>query len=252
MVVSSQALVRSLERWGEGRLRVVPNGVAATASMPSAPGPGRPKTRIQVRREHGLGEGPVIVFVGSFQPWHRVDLLVDAVAGIADGPCPQLLLVGDGPSRAGVLDRVRELGLADRVHAPGRVPPDSLPRLLAAADLGVVPGTNSWGQPMKLVEYAAAGLPAVAPDLPPVREVVVPGRTGLLFPQGDLAGLQSSLEKLLLDPVLRACMAEAGQEAAREWSWRERALALLPVLEEVAEGAGSPASSASPSQRRSA
>ncbi|HUH12245.1 MAG TPA: glycosyltransferase family 4 protein [Longimicrobiales bacterium] len=225
LVVSSAALADALAPWGSDRIHVVPNGVDLVAF--ERPG------RAAARRELGLDDAFVAAFVGSFQPWHRLDLLMEAAAAL-EGPLrPRLLLVGDGPGREAALARAGRLGIRDRVIAPGAVPPGEVPRLLAAADAGVLPGSNGWGQPMKLVEYAAAGLPAVAPDLAPVREVLRPGQTGLLFAPGDGEALRDDLARLAADPVLRDRLGGAARAASLGWSWRERARALARVLEEA-------------------
>lgn len=222
LVTSSAAQARALEEWGSGRLHVVPNGADPEAFEGT--------DRAAVRRELGLDGEVVAVFVGSFLPWHRVELLVEAVAITPTGLRPRLLLVGDGPGREPALATAARLGLADWVIAPGAVPATEVPRLLCAADIGVLPGSNSWGQPMKLVEYAAAGLAAIAPDLAAVRELLRPGETGLTFAPGDAHALADALVRLSADRALRSRLGETAR-TEQGWSWRERARALTGVLE---------------------
>jgi glycosyltransferase involved in cell wall biosynthesis len=98
-------------------------------------------------------------------------------------------------------------------------------------DIGVVPHSNEYGHPMKLVEYAAAGVPAVAPDLPPIREAIEPGKTGLLFAPGDAADLARVLSRLAGDPALRRRLGdEAQRRVAAGASWSDRARALVADL----------------------
>jgi glycosyltransferase involved in cell wall biosynthesis len=125
--------------------------------------------------------------------------------------------------------------VSDRVVSLGALPPAQIPLALAACDVGVLPGSNEYGQPMKLLEYAAAGLATVAPDLPPVRQLVVDGRTGLLFPPGDVDGLAGAIGRLLNDEALRHRLGTAARRrVAGNGDWRERGRELAAVAERVA------------------
>jgi glycosyltransferase involved in cell wall biosynthesis len=217
--VSSHALRERMIQEGlpSAKLRVIPNGVDAAAYATA--------DRDAERRQLRLEGRCVVGFVGSFQPWHRVELLVQAVALLAHERA-HLLLVGDGPGRAEALAAVHRLGLGSRTTAPGAVPPSRVPGLVAACDVGVLPGSNDYGHPMKLLEYAAAGLPAVAPDLAPVREVVRAGVTGLLFLPGDVQALSRALMSLLADEPLRRRLGASARQLAADATWAERARVL--------------------------
>lgn len=82
---------------------------------------------------------------------------------------------------------------------------DDVPALLAQAQIACLPSYRE-GLPKALLEAAAAGLPLVATDVPGCREVVVPGRNGLLVPARDAAALAEALGRLIEDPALRARM----------------------------------------------
>ena len=73
------------------KLLVVPNGVDPRAYV---------NRREELRQRFGLEARCVLGFVGSFQPWHRVDLLVDALGALIAQRPVHLMLVGEGPGRA--------------------------------------------------------------------------------------------------------------------------------------------------------
>lgn len=79
----------------------------------------RARSRAAARLELGLDDAPIVAFVGSFQPWRRLDLLLEAAAAIPGAARPCLLLVRDEPQRQTALDSASRLGLAERVLAPG-------------------------------------------------------------------------------------------------------------------------------------
>jgi glycosyltransferase involved in cell wall biosynthesis len=215
LTVSSFALQSRLV--GEGvprdKISVIANGVD-----PACYGANH---REVTRDELGLGSEPTLVFVGSFQPWHHVELLVESLARLM--PTPRLLLAGDGPGLAPALARARSLGVCDRIVTLGRLQQTRIPPVLAAGDIGVLPESNEYGQPMKLLEYAAAGLAIVAPDLPPVRAIIDDGVTGLLFPPGDVAGLTRAIDRLLRDSATRTGLGvQARRRIAGTAGWAER------------------------------
>lgn len=224
LVVSSHVLRVRLADEGvpADKVHVVPNGVDPVAYAGV--------DRDAIRRRLGLQTACVIGFAGSFQPWHRVELLVEALALLDAESAVRLLLLGDGPKRPDALAAARRLGLERRITAPGALAPEELPAYVAACDIGAVPASNDYGQPMKLMDYAAAGLPAVAPDLAPVREIVQDGVTGVLFPPGDVRALSVALARLIRNPALRRAMGDCARRIAEEGSWRVRAQQFVSLV----------------------
>ena len=118
--------------------------------------------RGEARRALGLPESATVVaYAGGLLPWKGVDLLVDAARRL-----PELLFVVAGGMDADVA-RLRERGGdLPNVRIAGFQPPERVPLLLAAADLGVVPNRSQpaisarYTSPLKVFEAMAAGLPA--------------------------------------------------------------------------------------------
>lgn len=164
--------------------------------------------RADARRALGLPDDVgVALCAARLVPQKRHDVLLDAWRAVRGGPV--LLLAGDGPLRAGLEERVADLG--DRVRFLGAR--DDMPTLLAAADVAVL--TSDWeGLPMVVLEAMAAGLPVVATDVDGVREALGPRAdapaAGLLVPPGDPAAVAAALNGLA-DPRRRAALAAAGR-----------------------------------------
>lgn len=241
VIAVSPALAEMLTREGIPREKLVcvPNGVNVK-SFEMADGS-------SWRAAHRLQEGCVLGFVGSFQPWHRVELLIEAVALLAAGSRIHVMLGGDGPGLESVLSTAASRGVSS-VISVGPVPADAIPSLLAACDVGVLPHSNPYGDPMKLREYAAAGLPSVAPDLDPVRQVIEHNVTGLLFPLGDAESLAAALARLIADPALRRRLGEeARRRSVAGSSWIDRSRALVAA---AAHDSPSPARGAAAAEAR--
>ena len=163
-------------------------------------------------------------FVGTLKPWHAVEDLIEAFAGLhrQDGDA-QLLIVGDGPQRHILETKVVACGVHDAVDFHGAVAPAEVPPLLASMDVAVVPYSPIEGfyfSPLKLFEYMAAGRAIVAAAIGQMETFVVDGVTGLLYPPGDIACLTSALARLAADePLRRRLGAAARRVAVRDHTW---------------------------------
>lgn len=151
---------------------------------------------------HGL----LIGSVGRLVPVKNYALLLEAVARLANFRSCRLLLIGDGPERAGLERLAARLGLGSRVAFCGHR--DDVPQLLEQVDVFVLPSLSE-GMSNTLLEAMAAGLPVVASDVGGNRELIEPDRTGMLFRSGDVAALTGRLEQLLGSSELRARLGEA-------------------------------------------
>lgn len=177
--------------------------------------------RAGARRKWALDGHVVCGYLGAFVPWHAIDQFVYRIADrLAEAPHLKLLLVGDGATFPEVSAFVKKRGLEDRVVLSGRVPHDDVPGLLAAMDMAILPSAGDYTSPVKLFEFMACGVPPVAPDFSPIREVLAEGKTGWMFPAGNLevaAGtvLQRSQDTAGLQRVGAA--ARAYITAERQW-----------------------------------
>ena len=211
------------------RLFVVPNGVHLEAFENPDP--------VAARRALGLADvpGPVLGFVGYYRPWHRLDLVVDALAA-PELDQAHLVLIGEGPVEEELRQRSRERGVSERVHFAGARDHAQIPALLPAFDVGLVPAINPYASPLKLHEYMAAGLPSVAPDQPNLKEVLTSGEQALLFTPGDGDGLCSALVELVGNAQLRRRMGRCARETLveRDLTWRGNVRRVMSALEGLA------------------
>lgn len=188
----------------------------------------RPRPRAEVLG--GLGVDPsalVVVFVGSFLPWHRAEALVGALASAGIDRPWHLLLLGDGPRLPATLEAAGRHGVAARVTSTGHLPPEAVGAHLRVADIAVLPATNAYGNPMKLVEYLAAGTAVVAPRQATVTELCTHDRTAWLFTPDDPAALADALRTVATDDDLRRRLAGAAASAAADLRWDRQAARLV-------------------------
>jgi glycosyltransferase involved in cell wall biosynthesis len=214
------------------RIVVIPNGVDVELFHPDFDSQA-------IRKTLRLEDGPVIGFVGGFQAWHGIDLLVDCFTQVLNEfPQAQLLLVGDGQIRSQIERRVNNLGIRSKVLFTGLLPQKEIPALLSAIDVGIVPypkiSQEIWFSPLKLYEYMAAGKAIVASKSGQIAEVIRHGINGLLTNPGDKDDLTRAINILLEDPEKRKQLGtNARSQAVAEHSWDHYTRRLENVYLEV-------------------
>ncbi len=158
-------------------------------------------------------------------------LLGAALAPLLDLPW-SLDIVGDGPARAEVEAALEPLG--SRIRYRGLLDEAGIAAALADSDLFVWPAVNeAFG--MALLEAQAMGVAVVAGASGGVAGIVVPGETGLLVPQGDVAAFAAALRPLVQDPEAQAAMGAAARaKVEREHDLPVAARRLTAALDRLA------------------
>jgi glycosyltransferase involved in cell wall biosynthesis len=178
-------------------------------------------------------DGPWVGWVGRMEePKKGLSTLLRAVPALAARhPAARLVLVGDGPARAGLEVLARELGVAGRVRFVGAR--QDAAALCGAFDVFALP--SLWeGFGMVLLEAMAAGVPAVASRVGGVPEVM--GETGVLVPPGDPAALAAALAGLLDRPAEVARLGEAAFRRARTFRLEDSVARVQEIYEECLGG----------------
>ena len=150
----------------------------------------------------------------------------------------RLLLVGGGPVREGILERAAQMGMRDALLAPGFVPFEEIPTLLALADIAVAlfPDTP-YGRsksPLKIYEAMAMQLPLVATAVGQPAEVL--SGCAELIPPSDTRALTQALERLLDEPTEAARLGkEARRRAVEKHDWKRLGAQVLQLYCDIAE-----------------
>jgi len=166
-----------------------------------------------LRRDLQLEGKRVIAFTGRLVPHKGVDVILEALTLLPRDVV--LLVLGAGPRLPSLVGQARRLRISDRVKFYSRVSDEDLPRYLALADVFVFPSQNRLeGFGLVVAEAMAVGLPVVIADMPGVREVIEPGREGLLVEPLLASDLAAKVTTLLNDEGLRQRMGAAGRAKA--------------------------------------
>ena len=202
------------------KITVMPNGVDLEMF-------GQPLERdAALAAELGLGDGPVIGFLGSFYPYEGLDDLIAAMPRIVGAvPDARLLMVGGGPAEAALRAQAEASPVADAIHFVGRVPHDQVDRYYALADVVYYPRKamrlTDLVTPLKPLEAMAQDKLVAASDVGGHRELIQNGVTGTLFPADDPAGLADAMAGVLGDRAgwpARRERARAFVRARHDWA----------------------------------
>lgn len=159
-------------------------------------------------------ETVTIGFVGRLVDQKGGEDLISAFAALTSEGAPvHLTVVGDGPLRPRLEERVRDLGLVGSVEFLG-FRPDAF-ELMAGMDIVAVP---SLFEPFGIVavEAMVQSRPVVASAVGGLTETVEDGVTGRLVPPGNPQRLADALRDLVRSSATRAQMGQAGRERALE------------------------------------
>jgi glycosyltransferase involved in cell wall biosynthesis len=171
----------------------------------------------ELRRTLGIsGQATVLALVGSLIERKGIDVVLRAMSELqrqSRGDV-HLVVLGDGPQESHLKQLSGELGLDRVVTFLGRRP-DAGAVLRDVADIAV---TAAWQEafPLNVLEAGFFGLPVVASDIPPHREGVREGVTGLLVPAGDHMELARALGRVIDDVPLRERLGAAAHAQVHE------------------------------------
>lgn len=185
------------------RVVSIPAGIDVAKFAPVA-------DRRPYRQELNIKDDEFVVgIVAVLRSWKGHQDLIEAVHRLlAEGVPAKLLIVGAGTQERNIRNRIRELGMEDRVVLTGYR--QDVPRLIAAMDCVALPSTASEATSQVLPQALAMKVPVIATDIGGLPEVVRDRETGLLVPPHDPAALSEALGWLYRHAAEARAMAERG------------------------------------------
>jgi glycosyltransferase involved in cell wall biosynthesis len=163
-----------------------------------------------IRKELGLPFSTIVGTVGRLTEQKGHKFLIEAASGI-EGVC--VAIAGDGHLRKELMDLAKRLKV--NCLFMGMLSPEKVPKFLKSLDIFCFP--SLWeGFGIALIEAMASGLPIIASDIPPHREVL--GDAGVYFPQGNVSALSYNINQLIENKTLREMLGEMAKERAELFS----------------------------------
>lgn len=213
----------------EKDLRVIPNGVNLDRFEDEV-------DDSAVREKYNIDKDTTVIgYIGTFVPWHRIDLLVDIYKTLSEKyEKLHVLLIGETyPNAVGLIDYVDKQGLNDKITFTGHVNMNDVPEYIATMDIAVLPHTAYYCSPLKLFEYMALKRAVVSIGTDPVKETMGEGE-GMTFEAGDMDAMQAAIELLIKEPDQRKQMGvNARHRIATEFTWDINAEKVYSLLQDT-------------------
>jgi L-malate glycosyltransferase len=155
----------------------------------------------------------VLMHASNFRPVKNIPAVIQVFAEVRKRLDAKLVMIGDGPEKAGAEQLARELDIQRDVLFLGNQ--DCMEELLPLADVFLLPSSSeSFG--LVALEAMSAEVPVVASNVGGLPEVVEHGQTGFLHDPGHTAGFVASVLRLLTQERLRRAMGRRARRMARE------------------------------------
>ncbi len=210
----------------------IPNGIDLKPFEQPAPRSARIDAKIE--------NGKYILFLGRLARRKGGDVLLRAIARLPASSQVVFVIAGTGDEEGVLRALAEQLNIGPRVRFVGRADGTEKMWLLQNALCVVMPSRVWEAFPLVLIEAFAAGKPVVGSDIPGIRDLIEPDRTGILVPEESDEALADVLQKLISKPDDARRMGEAARQTAKNFSWDAIAARHLSLY-----------ASLSPSRRRS-
>ncbi len=226
VVVPSRYLKKIVTMWNvpEDKIEVVYNAFASKEILES---------KEELRKQFGFedtdftsqnGQRKIIFSVGRLVPWKGFETLIEVMK---DFPNFKLLIAGDGPDKEKLEEKVKDLGLGDRVSLLGRLEQVELLKQIKASDVFVL-NTGYEGLSHQLLEVMSLGTPIVTTNIGGNPEVIENGKEGLLVEYNDGEKIKTSISFVMNNKTVVEGLAKNAKEKLKTFN-REK------MLGEIAE-----------------
>lgn len=212
VIAPSPGMREVMVRFGvDVEIDVVPNGVDLKPF----------KESIQPMERALFGYHPedvILVYTGRLGPEKNLPLLLRAFGGVLQAyDNVRLLVIGDGPERDNLEDRVHHMGIGEHINFTGMLPYEQIPSYLTMADAFVTASVTEV-HPLSVIEAMAAGLPVLGIASPGIGDTVQDGETGYLVREEELASFTAKMVRLVIDQVSRRTMGMNARKAAHDYA----------------------------------
>jgi len=200
------------------KIRVIHNGIDTEVFTPSR----------RVRKK----SAKQILWVGRFVPGKGVRYLIDAF-NILIKECSdiRLLLIGQGPLKNKIRQKIDNLGLSQNIIIEDFIPNSRLPEVYQQSDIFVLPSINE-GVPRTLLEAMSCGIPVVCTNLPHLADII--RGCGLLVPPRDPVSIAKAVSKIIFcKEVARELGWNGRKKVIKNHSWKDTVKKILKLYEDL-------------------
>jgi glycosyltransferase involved in cell wall biosynthesis len=172
----------------------------------------------------------LVVYVGRIKRYKSIDHFLRAAALVGAQRPIRIMVVGDGDELAGLKNIARQMNI--HVHFTGFISEGEKYRIYAQARVAVQPSIKEgWG--LTALEAQSCGTPVICADSPGLREAVHHGKTGFLYPYGDIERCAHHMQMLLDDDALWQTLSNGARAWAQNFSWDTAAQKIEHIFQDV-------------------
>ena len=199
----------------------------------------REKESINLKHKYSNQAQNIIMHHGVIDPQDQPEIIVDAAKKVINKhPNTMFWLIGHGAAIINIKEKVKRNGLESNFFFSGWIPYEEVPSFISACDVGIVILPNIRSARIRVTlkgfEYWACEKPIVVSDLPALREIVEPWKTGLFYKPSDPKDLAEKICILLNDKLLASRMGEAGRKLVKkEYGWNKLATEFVNICERM-------------------
>jgi glycosyltransferase involved in cell wall biosynthesis len=203
------------------------------------------RLRQKTRDSYGLGDDPVVGYVGIFAAWHGIQELIEASQIVVrEIPSAKFLLVG--PYHHEWEKQVEGKPISDSMLFIGPIPHRQVPACINASDVLIAPFNPERSDltkrvefpfiPFKILEYMSCRKPVISTYVGSIPQVIKNQETGILVHPGDSKALAEEIVHLLSNPSIGKMMGEKARAIViKKYSWNNYYKMLIEVFQEVLE-----------------
>jgi D-inositol-3-phosphate glycosyltransferase len=197
----------------------------------------RPVARAAARRELGLTDEKVLLFVGRIDPLKGIDRLLKALPLLPSRERLKLVIIGGDENSRPEIEKLKklavELKIQDSVRFEGLIKHDQLPYYYSAADVCTVPSYyESFG--LVALEALACGTPVLATDVGDMKNIIRPGETGYVAEDNTPEKIAEGIVRLLSGPERDRESILAVRASVSRFGWSNIAAKVIAELQQVA------------------
>ncbi len=199
---------------------------------------------LAARRAVPLAGGPVsFIYIGRLTRRRRLERLLEAAALVARQTDDfRLVFMGYDASEGAYADAIHRLGLGERVTIRPPIPYEEVPQAVLAHDVALayvpeLPADWMYHPTLKVLEYRALGLPIIATDFRPNRELIADGENGLLIANTP-ESIAAAMLRYVCEPGFLAHSRDAAEARREGLTWDAVATRYMALYERLRGDAG--------------
>jgi glycosyltransferase involved in cell wall biosynthesis len=183
----------------DDRISTVPTGIDPELFSPSG-----------AKADFFAGDQPLVGMISVLRSWKGHATFLEAAAQLkASGFDGRFVIVGDGPKRPEIEQKIRELNLGDVVTLAGHR--EDVPEILRTLNVLVIPSTKHEGIPQIGLQALACKTPVIGSDVGGIPEIIRDGETGRIFPAQNAQALSAAIRETLDKPEKTRARCERGR-----------------------------------------